>query len=86
MQALVAGALFETIGDPRARPSLPGDMPDAGRVSLLEPRRRIKLDRQGIIDRVACGADHMSLPLCTATKVQGQERGGIRHQTEPLEG
>src|SRR4051812_23701495 len=64
MQALVAGALFETIGDPRARPSLPGDMQDAGRVSLLEPRRRIKLDRQGIIGGMACGADHVSLPLC----------------------
>src|SRR5215207_4482118 len=63
MQALVAGALLETIGDPHARPSLPGDVHDAGRVSLLEPRRRIKLDRQGIIDVVACRADHGS-PRC----------------------
>src|SRR3954468_7289820 len=45
MQALVTRASFETIGDPRARPSLPGDVQDAGRVSLPEPRRRIKLDR-----------------------------------------
>src|SRR5215210_2936645 len=65
MQALVAGALFETIGDPCTGPSLPGDMHDAGRIGLLEPRRRIKLNRQGTIDRVACGADHWGLPLCS---------------------
>src|SRR5215207_252623 len=63
MQALVAGAHLETIGDPRAGPALPGDMHDAGRISLLEPGRRIKLDDEGVIDRVTGYADHVSPPV-----------------------
>jgi hypothetical protein len=35
MQALVAGASFETIGDPCAGPSLPGDVHDAGASWLI---------------------------------------------------
>src|SRR3954466_9118449 len=68
MQALVAGALLQTIGDPRARPFLPGDVHDAGRIGLLEPRRRIKLDRQPIVDRMACAADHWSRPTMCSTR------------------
>jgi hypothetical protein len=49
---------FEAIGDPRAGPSLPGDLHDVGRIGLLEPGRRIKFDRAGIIGGVTDGADH----------------------------
>jgi hypothetical protein len=62
-KALVAGALLQSVGDPRAGPSLPSDLHDAGRVGFLEPGCRVKLDRQGIIDRVACRADQGNLPV-----------------------
>ena len=48
-------------GNPCARPPLPGDVQDAGRVGLLEPRGGIKLDCQRVIDRMACGTDHESI-------------------------
>src|SRR4051812_37348629 len=91
MQALVAGASFKSVGNPRAGPragpSLPGDMHDAGEIGLLEPRRRIKLDRQRIVDGVTGGADQGSLPVVYSDKgaVSGVRRV-IWHQTEPLEG
>src|SRR5215213_4797260 len=64
MQALVAGVLFEAVGNPRARPSVHGDVDNAGRIGLLEPRGRVELDREGVIGGVAVRLDHRRLSLC----------------------
>src|SRR4051812_20057299 len=75
MQALVAGVLFEAVGNPRARPSVHGDVDNAGRIGLLEPRGRVELDREGVIGGVAVRLDHGRLPLCRSAS-QGLSRYG----------
>ena len=62
MESLIAGMRLESIGNPGAGSTLPGQVQKALPVSLDKPWRRVKLESQGIVGSVARGSDHHAPP------------------------